>query len=97
LSTVPHARAQASRQVAKKKRARPAEVQVCRLSWWADSICKPPAALVEVQEALSHLELDANLVTALAEFENKRQYKSIFHQELIIIPEFEWLVKVMLP
>jgi hypothetical protein len=51
---------------------------------------------VEVQEAPSHLELDAHLVTASAEFGNKRQYKSTFRQELIIIPEFEWLVKVML-
>jgi hypothetical protein len=53
-------------------------------------------ALVEVQEALYRLALDATLVMVSEEFENKKQYKSISHRESTIILGFEWLEKVML-
>jgi hypothetical protein len=70
--------------------------RVCKPSWWVDSICRQPVVLVEVQEALYRLALDATLVMVSEEFENKRQYKLISHRESTIILGFEWLEKVML-
>jgi hypothetical protein len=73
-------KAQVLRLEVQKKLAKLVVVQVSRPSWWVDSICKPPAALAGAQEARYRLELDARLVTALEEFENKKQFKSIFRQ-----------------